>query len=302
MVLLDLSKAYDCISHELLLAKLAAYGLQENSLMLIRSFLTGRKQRVKINSTFSTLADVFVGIPQGSILGPLLFNVFINDLLLSYDKTELCNFADDNTLYSKDKDIEKLKANLMTGLNSILHWFKINEMLVNPEKFQIIFMDKRGGIHENISMTLNDNTILTSSKTVKLLGITFDQTLSFKNHINNLCVAASNKLKALLRIRRYLDCYQAKCLANSYIYSQFKYCNIIWMFCGKKLNHKINEIHKRTLRCVYKDYHLSFEELIKRYNEYSIHTKYLQSLMLFIYRILHRKSPDICVGSFRQNA
>ena len=72
------------------------------------------------------------------------------------------------------------------------------------------------------------------------------------------------------------------------------------MFCGKKLNHKINEIHKRTLRCVYKDYHLSFEELIKRYNEYSIHTKNLQSLMLFFYRILHRKSPDICVGSFRQ--
>ena len=99
LILMDLSKAYDCIPYDLLLAKLLAYGVDENSLNLLKSYLFGRKQRVKLNSVYSSYVNVDRGIPQGSILGPLLFNIFLNDLLLDFKTKEICNFADDNSLY-----------------------------------------------------------------------------------------------------------------------------------------------------------------------------------------------------------
>ena len=103
-------------------------------------------------------------------------------------------------------------------------------------------------------ININDH-ILRKSETVRLLGITIDQNLTFKNHITDLCKLASNKLKALQRIRKYLTIDQTKMLTHAFIYSQFKYCNIIWMFCSKLDNNKINDLHKRALRCVYKEEH-----------------------------------------------
>ena len=95
---MDLSKAYDCIPHELLTAKLHCYGVNNTSLKLLLDYLRNRKQRTKIGSTFSTWHDIDTGVSQGLLLGPLLFNISINDLLFSITKSEVCNFADDNTL------------------------------------------------------------------------------------------------------------------------------------------------------------------------------------------------------------
>ena len=97
ILMMDLYKAFDCISHDLLVAKLSAYGFDKCSLKLIYSYLKERKQRVKINSEYSTWKDILTGVLEGSVLGPLLFNIFINDLFLFVDKNDVCNFAYDNT-------------------------------------------------------------------------------------------------------------------------------------------------------------------------------------------------------------
>ena len=102
-ILMDLSKVYDCLPHDLIIAKFEAYGLSKSILSLLLDYLTSRKQRVKIRSSYSIWNDIKRGAPQGSILGPLLFNAFINDIFMFIEKTEICNFADDNTIYDLSK-------------------------------------------------------------------------------------------------------------------------------------------------------------------------------------------------------
>ena len=134
---MDLSKAYDCIPHELLIAKLKCYGIDNGILRLLFDYITNRKQRIKTGSSFSSWCDINTGVSQGSILGPLLLNIFINDLYFFITKSEICNFADDNTLYSCNKNLEHVFSNLKYDLRNVLDGFKINSMKANPGKFRI---------------------------------------------------------------------------------------------------------------------------------------------------------------------
>ena len=291
VVLMDLSKAYDCISHELLLAKLDAYGLDTSSLDLMKSYLMDREQRVVIGSHSSQYASIEIGVPQGSILGPLLFNIFLNDLLLSYDATAICNFADDNTIYSSSVQIRDLGQKLQVGVNYMINWFKFNEMKANPNKFQLIVFHKNRA-KVNLTLTVND-VILENEDHVRLLGVIFDRNLKFDKYIKEICDIAQKRLFALIRIRKLIGIEQANILANSFILSKFQYCNLLWMFCSKKEQSRIDHIHKRVLRCVYRMPNVNFDELLCKSNQFDIHTKNLQSLMLFMYKVKNGECPEI---------
>ena len=124
--MMDLSGAFNCMSHDLLVAKLSAYGFDKCSLKIIYSYLKERKQKLKINSEYSTWKDILTGVPQGSVLGPLLFNVFINDLFLFVEKSDICNFADDNTLSFSDISVEQIICSLEYGIDVLQQWFTNN--------------------------------------------------------------------------------------------------------------------------------------------------------------------------------
>ena len=137
---MGLSKAYDCVNHDLIVVKLEKYGVSENGLILIQNFVSQRQQRVKVGSSLSEWLEVILGVPQGFILGPILFNAFINDLLLFIKETDICNFADDTTLYACGKELDTISFKLEIETNRAIQWLKDNEMVANPSKFQLMFL------------------------------------------------------------------------------------------------------------------------------------------------------------------
>ena len=287
-ILMDLSKAFDTLPHDLLLAKLAAYGLSENSLRLIFSYLSGRYQRIKIGSTYSEWLLTILGVPQGSILGPLLFNIFINDLLLIVKNIDICNFADDNTIYCCDNSLDTVINSLELGMRSCLNWFHNNQMVANPGKFQLMFL----GINNDISLGLRIRNIdIKPQRYVKLLGVEIDSKLRFDSHIKSICSAASRKINCLQRIRNYIDIKQASLLGNAFIMSSFNNCPLIWMFCNKTSGQLMDRMQKRCLRIIFDQYDFSLPRLLEISGTSSIHIRHIQFLLVEVYKSLHHLNP-----------
>ena len=224
---MDLSKAYCCLPHDLLIAKLGAYGLDRSSLRLLMEYLNSRKQRTKVGSFYNKWSEIKHGIPQGSVLGPLLFNIFKSNLFFVKGKSNIFNFADDNTLSSCGANSKTVLDNLTHDASKLLHWFKTNSMKANPENSQLMILGKKS--YQPQKLFVNFFTIDESDE-VELLGLTFDKDLNFSKHIDKLCRNAPYKLHALRLIRKYLSLEKAKILGNVLIDSQFNYAPLIWMF------------------------------------------------------------------------
>ena len=183
-LLTDLSKAFDCFSHDLLLAKLNVYGFNLPALRLIQSYLSKRKQRTKINSEFSSWEEILFGIPQGSILGPLLFNIFLSDSFFVMNDVDFASYADDNTPFFVGNDLDEVIFKLQNASITLFQWFKDNQMKVNPDKCHFLCSSK-----SNKSIMIENEEICNSS-CEKLLGVYFDRNLTFHSHINNICKKA----------------------------------------------------------------------------------------------------------------
>ena len=167
VVLMDLSKAFDTLNHALMIAKLHAYGFDRSSLNLIHSYLTQRWHRTKINTSFSTWKHLLTGVPQGSILGPLLFNIYINDLFYILSDTESCNYADDTCLYACNKDLNKLLIRLTHDSSLAIDWLEYNHMKLNSDKCHLLFA---GHKYEHLWIDIDGNKIWEST-TETLLGM-----------------------------------------------------------------------------------------------------------------------------------
>jgi hypothetical protein len=297
-VLMDLSKAFDCIRHDLLIAKLHAYGFSHEALTFINNYLTNRKQRVKVNGSFSSWKDLTRGVPQGSVLGPLLFNIYINDLLLFIQNSDICNYADDTTIYACDKKLDNITHKLENDCHVALDWFADNYMKLNADKCHLLVIGQR--CDDPVTVRIGNADIVNSSEE-KLLGIHIDSKLSFDHHVSKLCKKASNKLYALARISPYMDQSKLRTLMRAFITSQFQYCPLIWMFHSRQLNKKINKIQERALRITYKDTESTFSELLQKDSAVTIHAKNLQILMTEMYKTKNDQNPSFMQEIFCEN-
>ena len=201
-----MSKAYNYIPYDLLIAKLEAYGFENSALKLAYSYLTNRQKRVKVGSSYSTFQNILTGVPQGSVLGPLLFNVFINDLFYLDLESEICNYADDTTIYACDKSIDTVIVKLKDDLPKFL------------AKFQMMFL----GLKSNNSLCLNiDGQKMKQSEHVKLLGVQIDNKLNFDVHVKEPCQKINQNLCAFARIRLFLNNEKAKILLTKCCYVKY---------------------------------------------------------------------------------
>ena len=186
----------------------------------------------------------FVSLPQGIVLGPLLFNIYINDMFMFISNSQICNYADNTTLYVIDQDIKQAMKTLEQDVVILREWFQNNFMKLNEDKCHLINFGK-GSNDKSLRI---DNTIIKPSKEQQLLVTSIDNNLSFKGHVQSICKKASKKLHALSQISNYMDDRQVKQTMHVFILSQFSYCSLIWMFCDGQINNRINRIHEKSLR------------------------------------------------------
>ena len=173
------------------------------------------------------------------------------------------NSADDNTLSVWGKTVSKLIETLESESNIAIDWFTKSEMIINPDKFQVIILDKKKSNLTNIPLTI-DNQTIKSVPSVELLGIHLDAKLNFNLHINNICRLAGNQLNALIKVKSYLSFNAKTVLINSYIISNFNYCPLVWMFSTAKFLNKIEIYQKRALRFLYNDYSIYYEGFLEK--------------------------------------
>ena len=188
-----------CICHDLLIAKLNAYGFDRNALKLIYDYLSDRSQKTKVDSSFSAYLDIICGVPQGSILGPLLFNLDLCDLFLEDYSSDFANFADDTTLYECGPTLNEVMNNLETTTEKMFKWLSFNNLKANASKCHF-FLSPYQPVPVNIK-----GSIIESSNCEKLLGIYIDSNFSFEYYINRICRKSSQKLHALSRSAKYIS-------------------------------------------------------------------------------------------------
>ena len=196
-LLTNLSKAFDCLSHDLLIAKLHAYDIDIDSLNILQDYLSNRKQRTKVNSFYSSWEAILSGVPQGSILGPLLFNIFMCDMFLILKGTYFTGYADDNTPFVVRDNIKDVIKALEEIGESLVNWFSNNEMKLNTDKCHLLLNSQEPNTLKISDLHINN------SVSEKLLGITFDCKLKINKHIEDICQKAQ-KINALARLASYM--------------------------------------------------------------------------------------------------
>ena len=289
-VLIDLSKAFDSLPHGLLIAKLYAYGVSRESCLLIMNYLKNRKQAVKLGNIRSEWLDLKTGVPQGSLMGPLLFNIFINDFI--YNLKNVCdvyNYADDNTLSYSNKDLNVVKSQLEKASEQATKWFKYNYMKANPSKFQSICFSR----DDTQTDFCVENNVIKSNSTVKLLGIHIDRKLKFTDHTSIICKKAARQINALQRICKYVNYKGRLRIYESFVASNFIYCSIAFNTFTIGQNKKIEKLNERALRLVCNDYVKTYSELLNRTGKKMLHEMLRINTVEFVYKVINNLAPPI---------
>ena len=289
-IAIDLSKAFDSLPHGLLIAKLAAYGFDLPSCTLIASYLFNRHQRVKLSTIRSEWNPISKGVPQGSILGPLLFNIFINDIFFLDSNGLLFNYADDNCLSYAGNNVELIEKTLTSDIDTLRKWFKENSFEANPVKFQPMLISSRDKTDLKLNVSV-DGTMLETAESIKILGVTVDRKLNFNDHVSQMCTKAGRQLNVLQRLKGCLDYNSRMAIYKTFIMSNFNYCPVIWMFTSKASLSKLETLQKRALRFVLNDYESTYQNLLHNCNVPGIKILLLRNLAIEVYKCVTKINP-----------
>ena len=309
LVLLDYSKAFDCANHRLILAKLKAAGFRDDSLSWITSYLTGRSQKVVTGSQESSWESVTNGVPQGSVLGPLLFTILVSDISDAIKRGRYHLYADDTQLYytCKVEDANATIAKINTDLENISNYSKRNCLKLNASKSKFIVIGSRPNLKKLKSTVLDEIKLgqdtIEREYAVKNLGVIFDETFSWSKHVNLITAKAYGKLRQAFRFKNFLSSQAKWNLSETYILSQFNYGDIILQGINKQLIYKIQKIQNSCIRFSFglrKYDHVSSTR--KANNILTMQDRSLLHSVTLMFKITKNIAPNYLINRIRYNS
>ena len=292
-IYLDLSKAFDTIDHIILIDKLKYYGVHGTNLNLFSSYLENRKQYTEIDNIKSNMLQITTGVPQGSILGPLLFIIYINDFAQASKMFNFLIYADDTTLSSTlnvfsdnthDQNFESLINEELVKIND---WLKINKLSLNVVKSKFMIFQKKNKNIQILNLKI-DNVNIDQVKEFNFLGLIIDTNLNWKKHAEKISNACSKKIGILNKLKHILPLDIKKILYNSLIVPHINYCIMAWGF----ESNRIIKLQKKALRIITLSNYISHTEpLYKQLSLLKVDDILKLQQLKFYYKYLHNDLP-----------
>lgn len=306
LLMVDLSAAFDVLDHSILLRKLKLYGLSDSAISWFKSYLIGRKQCVSLEGKNSNWIDILLGVPQGSILGPILFLIYVNDMPICInDKRMMELFADDSTTISAQKYYEDLTISLNNNLNDIEVWCHQNRLSINLSKTIYMILGtwqlKRARIPENDNFVLKSigGTEIERMESSKLLGLLIDEDITWKTHLygneseEGLIVKLKRKLNYIQRLKHYTSEETLKIFANGIFISTIQYAIQIWGSASTILINKIQRIQNSCARIILNESpYASIHFLLTKLNWLSIKQLHFYHSCILFQNIISQQKPD----------
>lgn len=298
-IFLDLKKAFDCVNHSLLIDKLYNYGVKGNCLEWFKSYLNNRAQAVNINSTLSDFKNINIGIPQGSILGPLLFIIFVNSLPNSVD-CKCTMYADDTTLLCTAYDSTTLQSDLQSNLNKIVNWFNKNNLTLNIKKTKFMVFGTRYMLEnfENVHLHCNNDS-LDRVNEYNYLGVTFDPLMSWSEHINQMSSSISKRCGIIKRVKHFVPQDTLIMLANALVMPNFDYCSAVWSNCSLELSNSLQILHNRLARIILSaDIRTPVNDMMNTLQWNKLNDRWLNQMLILTFKCLKGMVPGYLSSQF----
>jgi len=286
VIFLDFAKAFDSVPHLRLLKKLEGYGVQGSVLGWITDFLKNRKQRVSVGGSTSSWTDVLSGIPQGSVLGPVLFICFVNDMPEQVDNL-IRMFADDTKIFAKTNTVEQHES-LQKDLTSLQNWAEDWQLRFNAEKCKVMHLGGKNNRHSYEMQSSDGNSIrLVNTTCEKDLGVSVDPSLKFSKHCEKAASKANQILGMVRRSFDYINVSMLNQLFRGLIRPHLEYANIVWSPSLKKDISLIENVQRRASKMIPELKELEYEERLKKLNLPSLEYRRLRGDLIEAYKFTH---------------